>query len=83
MLFGNKVWAWCRALYDRAPAITLRKYAPYLVAEVNAEGGTMKEAISDGFRQACPGDAKQLSESHCGMPVEPSLYGASTQSLIT
>ncbi|CAL5219370.1 g1190 [Coccomyxa viridis] len=40
-----------RALYDRAPAITLRKYAPYLVAEVNADGSTMKDAISDGFRQ--------------------------------
>ena len=42
----------CRAFYDRAPAVTLRKYAPYLVAEVTAEGSTMKEAISDGFRQA-------------------------------
>ena len=42
----------CRAFYDRAPAVTLRKYAPYLVAEVTAEGRTMKEAISDGFRQA-------------------------------
>ena len=42
----------CRAFYDRAPAITLRKYAPYIIAEVTAEGNSMKEAISDGFRQA-------------------------------
>ncbi len=43
----------------------------------------MKEAISDGFRQARPSEAKQLLESHSGMPVKPSWYSACTQSLIT
>jgi hypothetical protein len=43
----------CRAFYDREPAITIRQYAPYLVAEVTVEGNkNMEEAISDGFRQA-------------------------------
>ena len=40
-----------RSFYDREPAITIRQYAPYLVAEVTAEGKDMREAISDGFRQ--------------------------------
>lgn len=40
-----------RSFYDREAAITIRQYAPYLVAEVTAEGKNMREAISDGFRQ--------------------------------
>ena len=41
-----------RAFYDREPAITIRQYAPYLVAEVTVEGKeNMREALSDGFRQ--------------------------------
>ena len=42
----------CRAFYDREPAITIRKYAFYLVAEVTIEGKeNMRDALSDGFRQ--------------------------------
>ena len=45
----------CRAFYDREPAITLRKYASYLVAEVTIEGKeNMRDALSDGFRQVWP-----------------------------
>lgn len=41
----------CRAFYDRALAIDVREYSPFIVAEVTVEGKDMKEATGKGFRQ--------------------------------
>jgi len=41
----------CRAFYDRALAIDVREYAPYVVAEVTVNADSMKDANSKGFRQ--------------------------------
>lgn len=40
-----------RAFYDRALAIDVREYAPYVVAEVTVNADSMKDANSKGFRQ--------------------------------
>ena len=41
----------CRSFYDRALAIDVREYAPYVVAEVTVSADSMKDANSKGFRQ--------------------------------
>jgi hypothetical protein len=44
-----------RSFYDRALAIDVREYDPYVIAEVTVSGSTMKEATSKGFSQVNPG----------------------------
>ena len=36
-----------------ASGIEIRRYAPFLIAEVTIEGDNMKEALAMGFKQAC------------------------------
>ena len=40
----------CRLWYVE-PVVQLRRYAPYLVAEVTVESDTLREALTSGFKQ--------------------------------
>lgn len=44
---------WCRLWYVE-PVVQLRRYAPYLVAEVTVESDTLREALTSGFKQVMP-----------------------------
>ena len=41
----------CRSFYDRTPAIELREYSSYVIAEVTVQADDLKEANSKGFKQ--------------------------------
>lgn len=49
----------CHRLWYVEPVVQLRRYAPYLVAEVTVESDTMREALTSGFKQVI------LSSCHC------------------
>ena len=43
--------AYCCRLWYVEPVVQLRKYSPYLVAEVTVESDNLREALSSGFKQ--------------------------------
>ena len=53
----------CRSFYDRALAIDIREYSPYLIAEVTVEGKDLKDAIGKGFKQVCTGQSMGCKSS--------------------
>lgn len=51
----------CRSFYDRAPAISVREYNPYVIAEVVVTADSMKDANSEGFRKVISEVTKDLT----------------------
>ena len=57
-IFGHAVV--CRSFYDKAPAIGVREYDPYVIAEVVVTADSMKDANSEGFRKVTPQTSKKI-----------------------
>lgn len=69
----------CRSFYDRALAIDVREYSPYIIAEVSVEGKNLKEAIGKGFKQVWIRISPWAAISVCSgsklrCPIQDGLY---------
>lgn len=66
-LFTFKDYPICRG----ASGIEIRRYAPFLIAEVTIEGDNMKEALAMGFKQAsCNGACHYHHRQTSLLPAE-------------
>ena len=50
----------CYRLWYVEPVVQLRRYAPYLVAEVTVESDTLRGALTSGFKQVIPAIITQV-----------------------